>query len=75
MTTETLLRIKYNRSFEFITFKIRISKYTEYLLILDQIRHEQNLDRDSNGLNWSSHLAASFSASFLYQYCAKASSS
>ena len=35
-------------------FKIRISKYTEYPLILDQIRHEQYLDRDTKGLNWSS---------------------
>ena len=39
MSTETLLRSEYNRNYEFSTFKTRISKYTEYLLLSDQIRH------------------------------------
>ena len=52
MSTEALLRSEYNQSYEFITFKTRISKYTDYLLISDQIRQEQALDRDNKGLNW-----------------------
>ena len=54
MSTETLLRSEYNRSYELTTLKTRISQYTEYLLVSDQIRHEQDLDRDTKGLNWSS---------------------
>ena len=45
MSTENLLRGEYNESYEFSTYKTRISKYTEYLILSDKIRHKQDLGK------------------------------